>query len=77
MHCNGKCYLKKKLAKNAKEQSPTSNNEQSKQVVTLFYADLRIVVPPGAFFDAPDRYLSSNEMFTATYNSAVFRPPAA
>src|SRR3954469_19820506 len=44
MHCDGKCCLKKKLAREGKEQAPGSRNQKSEEVVNLFHSDANFFI---------------------------------
>ena len=77
MHCDGKCCLKKKLAQQSKEQLPSSRNQKSEQVVTLFCATPRFEINYTAQFKVPNKYFSYNDLATASFHHAVFHPPTA
>lgn len=77
MHCDGKCCLKKKLAKEGKEQAPGQRNQKSEEVVTLFYSDTKFEV---AYFNVTlvrGKYFSYNDLGTSSFHSSVFHPPSA
>ncbi|MFD2942397.1 hypothetical protein [Flavobacterium notoginsengisoli] len=48
LHCNGKCHLKKELAKNYKNDTPASNEKKSETAETFV---LFIVKIPAFFFE--------------------------
>jgi len=75
MHCDGKCCLKKKLAKEGKEQAPTSRNQKSEEVVTLFYTETQIEVIARYATSLPVHYYSYNELSTSSFHHSVFHPP--
>ena len=77
MHCDGKCCLKKKLAKESKDQLPNSRNQRSEQAVNLFFADTRFEINHVAFITAPQKYFSYNDLHTVSFHHSVFHPPTA
>src|ERR1039458_1757492 len=44
LHCEGKCCLKKKLAKEGKDQAPSPRNQKNQRVIVLFCADNNIAI---------------------------------
>jgi len=76
MHCNGKCCLKKKLAKEAKDQAPVPGNQKNEQV-NLFFAESKIEIVHFVPLSDPIRYLSYNELQTISSSGSVFHPPTA
>ena len=77
MHCEGKCCLKKKLAKDSKEQTPSPRNQKSEQVVILFCIDTKFELKQPFFIAQAVSYFNHNELFTASFHHSVFHPPAA
>ena len=77
MHCDGKCCLKKKLAKEGKEQAPNSRNQKSEQVVNLFYANTKFEVKHFVTSEIPNKYFTYNDLRTSSFHSSVFHPPSA
>ena len=75
MHCDGKCCLKKKLAKTANEQAPNSHNQKSTQQVNLFYADTRFEITHFSPVTFPATYFSYNDLGTSCFYHAIFHPP--
>lgn len=77
MHCEGKCCLKRKLAKEASDQAPTSRNSKSEEVVNLFFA-YHVFEPVSAFLlpIRPD-YFERDERADGAFERAVFHPPSA
>ncbi|HXS36434.1 MAG TPA: hypothetical protein VN721_07015 [Flavipsychrobacter sp.] len=77
MKCCGKCYLKKKLANQEKQdQLPTSRNSKDKQI-ELFYSYTKPEVVHFSFPENASRYFSHNELLTISVSHTVFRPPTA
>jgi len=76
MHCNGKCCLKKKLAREAKDQAPVPGNQKNEQV-NLFFAESKIEIVHFVPLADPIRYLSYNELQTISSSGSVFHPPTA
>jgi len=75
MHCDGKCCLKKKLAKEAKDQAPSSRNQKEEHAVNLFCSNIKIDWRPTIQIVTPNTYLSYNELGTASFHHSVFHPP--
>jgi hypothetical protein len=75
MHCNGKCCLKKKLAKDAKEQAPAQRNQKSEQVVNLFFADADFNIAPHFLAEVVNRFFTTNDLRTYSYQGTIFHPP--
>ena len=74
MHCNGKCYLSKKLKQQDQDQSPMSRVEkfdvQPFFVPTAFSLDANLKVLPLHFF-------TENEDAISCVLPAPFHPPTA
>ena len=75
MHCDGKCCLKKKLAKQGKDQAPDPRNQKSEQVVNLFYADTNIEINHPLSTNILNKYFSYNDLRTSSFHYSVFHPP--
>ena len=75
MHCDGKCCLKKKLAKEGKEQAPNSQNQKSEQVVNLFCSDTRFEIKHFTPLKVSNKYFSYNDLATSSFHHSVFHPP--
>lgn len=76
MHCDGKCCLKKKLAKESKEQAPSPRNQKSGQVINLFCTDTKFEINHFVPDPLPDSYFSYNDLKTFSFHHSVFHPPA-
>lgn len=77
MHCEGKCCLKKKLAKEAKEQLPAPGNQKKAQEVTLFFEDTR-QEPLFVFaINTALTFPSAPAPATAEFYHSIFHPPSA
>jgi len=77
MHCNGKCHLKKQLAKEEKEQSPSPRSQKSEEVVTLFSSHNLYTIIEHVNIATRKSYFTYNDMRTAFFLSSVFHPPSA
>jgi hypothetical protein len=77
LHCEGKCCLKKRLAKESKEQAPASKNQKGEQVVNLFYSDTRFELRPYAAIPVQHQYSRFQNNYTGSFNRAIFHPPTA
>ena len=75
MHCNGKCCLKKKLAKEGKEAT-TPNSQKSEDATTLFYSFHRIEVRPISPASANGHFFNRNDLRTFSFHSSIFHPPS-
>jgi hypothetical protein len=77
MHCEGKCCLKKKLAKEGKEQAPSTRNQKSEEVALFFYSNTRFeIVYHSGSLPRPAYYIY-NDLHTSSFHHSVFRPPSA
>jgi hypothetical protein len=76
LHCEGKCCLKKKLAKEGKEQAPNSGNQKSEQTVNLIGPEAKIEIVFSQHIPPAKKYFSYNELKTYSYHHSVFHPPA-
>lgn len=74
MHCDGKCCLKKRLAKECKDQAPSPDNQKSEQV-TLFCSYSRFVLAPPIVISVSSHYFNRNDLRTFSFPHTVFRPP--
>lgn len=78
MHCNGKCHLMKELAKNAAEDTPSS---EKKTYVTQHEIFAVLEVPftfsfnPVVFYNISPATEYKN-LYSHTYNPVFFRPPS-
>lgn len=76
LHCNGKCHLKKELAKSSESEKPLSQKklyESEHQLVFLQQLDEYIQI----LSEIPDNKISSkySNLYLALYPPNVFRPP--
>ena len=77
MHCDGKCCLKKKLAKEGKDQVPSPRSQKNEQVINLFYADTKFEINPYSIIALSCKYFSHDELKTFAYHHSVCHPPSA
>lgn len=77
MHCEGKCCLKKKLAKESQSQAPSPRNQKSANAVDLFFNNHFLTLRAPVFRDISRAYLPFNERTTVSFPRSVFHPPAA
>jgi hypothetical protein len=75
LHCNGKCCLKKKLAKEAKDQAPAPGNQKSQQEVVLFFSDTKFDIVHFIPFKESSSYFTYDDLRTVSSSSSVFHPP--
>lgn len=76
LHCNGKCHLRKQLAKDDAEQNaPLSKIKFEKFEVALFFEKNQI--KHFVFFESFDRpeFYIFDEGFVSSFNSEIFHPP--
>ncbi|MGN6800790.1 MAG: hypothetical protein ACTHJN_02725 [Ginsengibacter sp.] len=72
MHCNGKCYLAKKLNDQDKNQTPTGKNERI-DVLPFFVPDSFSFVNTITLIK--QEYFIQDETTLSSYYSSVFHPP--
>jgi hypothetical protein len=72
MHCNGKCYLAKKLKEQDKSQTPASKNERV-DVLPFFVPDFFSFV--NTITRIKREYFIQDETSLSSYYSSVFHPP--
>ena len=77
MHCDGKCCLKKKLAKEGKEQAPTPGNQKNESSVTLFYNDTHFEIAPVLAVSTANHFFNRDDLRTFSFHGSVFHPPSA
>jgi hypothetical protein len=77
MKCCGKCCLKRKLAKDAKEQVPGPRNQKNEQVVNLFFNNTRLDLKTFRTTSVARQYFSYNDMATISFQGDIFHPPTA
>jgi hypothetical protein len=74
-HCNGKCHLKKQLAKEEKRENAPANNLKEKSEIQLFSQKAETVFP-GRYVTGNLSFAPFQLMETASPSFAVFHPPA-
>lgn len=74
MHCDGKCYLSKKIKDQEKQdqQSPSSKNERF-DVAPYFVPKLFTL--KNTFTVSKSHYFIRNENGTISFHSSIFHPP--
>ncbi len=77
LHCNGKCYLKKKLANESEGQKSEKRNRTTEEVVVLFFEHNEFGISSGAaeVADLPI-YRSRNDVLATGVERSVFHPPS-
>jgi hypothetical protein len=75
MHCEGKCCLKKRLAKEAKDQVPSPGSQKNEQEVNLFCVVLPFRIQLREFTPTKASFIVRNELLTISRSHAVFKPP--
>lgn len=75
MHCNGKCYLSKKLKEQQKQdqQAPVTRDEKF-DMVPFFVPKLFILKELISRSDS--QYFIKNENCTFSFHSSIFHPPS-
>lgn len=75
--CNGKCHLKKELAKVCKNETPASGEKKSEQVETLLLFIVKI--PAFTFTRLSESTFKINSIYKNLYSHLdadfIFRPP--
>lgn len=76
MHCNGKCYLSKKIKEQEKQdqQVPVSKNEQFS--IQPFFVPAPFILA-NAGREIRVKYFIRNDHAIASVSSAIFHPPIA
>lgn len=75
MHCNGKCYLAKKLKEHEKKDQQAPNTQKEKLDVQSFFIpqvvnlSITLVITKTEYFDMEDNLISS-------YTHSIFHPPS-
>jgi hypothetical protein len=74
MHCNGKCYLSKKLKEQEKQdqQAPVSKNERFD--VMPFFVSKPFTLENTASVIKP-LFVIKNESFVSSFPRSIFHPP--
>ncbi|NDC41345.1 MAG: hypothetical protein EBZ77_07325 [Chitinophagia bacterium] len=75
MRCEGKCCLKKRLAREAKQHAPGSKRQKTEQVVVLSMPNGTIELPIFTPVGNTPRFFTYNDMRTVAYNGNCFHPP--
>jgi hypothetical protein len=76
MHCNGKCYLSKKITdQQKKEHSPVSTTE--KFDVQLYFLPVEIAVPHSFIILSKTAYLRQEPNLSTARPHSIFHPPTA
>lgn len=74
MHCNGKCYLTKKLNQQEQgDQSPASRTD--KFDVQPFFVPEGFLIA-NTFTDFHPKYLIKDEIIVNTFHRSIFHPPS-
>jgi len=76
MHCNGKCCLKKKMEKNAQNESSQSGKKYQ-QVLNIFCSTNKIEAPSIQIMLTRAKYFNHDETMISSFHHSVFHPPAA
>lgn len=76
MHCDGKCYLSKKINEQEKQdqQVPVPKNEKFDMVP--FFVPKPFTIK-NTLTISKFRYYIKNENCTASFHSSIFHPPSA
>ena len=76
MHCDGKCYLSKKIKEQEKQdqQAPASRNERF-DIAPFFVPKPFILKTPVTV--SKSQYFIKNENGTLSFHSSIFHPPSA
>ena len=76
MHCDGKCYLSKKIKDQEKQdqQSPVSRNDKFDMVP--FFVPKPFTIK-NSLTISKLRYFIRNENSTLSFHSSIFHPPTA
>ena len=75
MHCNGKCHLKKRIAKEQENNQPSSGNLLKEKSETQYFEEKQFHIEPliSVFYA---NYLSTNTiLISQSFYRFCFRPP--
>lgn len=77
LKCKGTCHLKKELAKEAKKESPKSNNHKGNPTIleVLFFENLSDFTFHKLIQFKKRVYIQYNCIYFQTYCSSIFHPP--
>jgi len=76
MHCNGKCYLAKKLKEQEKQDQQASNSKREKFEMQSFFLPNDFGFSNVQFSTIPKYYITYN-IRILTFPRSVFHPPSA
>jgi len=76
MHCNGKCYLSKKITEQEKkDNSPTSKTERMD--VQLFFLPETSLLKNTFSIILKRQYIIKEENLVSSFSTSIFHPPTA
>ena len=76
--CNGKCFLKKQLAKNDKEENSSNSNSKKDKSEVLLFAQERKQFNSNHLIDISSKHFLCNSYFIPQhFYGTVFHPPQA
>ena len=76
LNCEGKCSLKKRLAKEISDQVPGQRNQKNEEPVTLFCEYRDYVIYSLRPIYTRQVYFTFNDLTLFDFCKSVFRPPA-
>lgn len=79
MNCNGKCHLKKELAKEIQQNNPVSESKKINFVEStlIFCSDIQPFTFNSSFFEEEQQNLATYSNLYKTENTfSIFHPPA-
>ena len=78
LHCNGKCYLMKELAKNSESEDPISTNKKitSQETVVVFCQEINsFALSPLYFRQTKEANSAYSNLYSYKITNSVFHPP--
>jgi hypothetical protein len=78
LHCNGKCYLMKELAKNSESENPISTNKKmsSQETVVVFFQEIYLLtIAPLYFHQTKEANSAYSNLYSYKITKSVFHPP--
>lgn len=77
LHCNGKCHLKKELAKSAESEKPLSQKKQLEPEQQLVFLEQAHVYPDlsGGILVKVKNGIHYSNLYSGLYQSSCFHPP--
>ncbi|WP_276133862.1 hypothetical protein [Polluticoccus soli] len=76
LHCNGKCHLKKQLAEDESGKKGSSQSQQERQEVNLFFQYSDIHIPLLVVPVIKPKFITRNNFLLLDFIRNIFHPPS-